>query len=139
VSVAITESGHAISTTEIEEFERVVNWKLPVSYREFLVLYNGGRPDPDVVDIENFDASPTDLQLFLGIQQLHNSCELKWNYDLLADRRGERLLPFACDSGGNLFALTEQGGVGYVEVSWAGGRYFSVAPSFDEFLKMISK
>lgn len=35
-----------LSETEISKFEKSVGFNLPESYREFLLMYNGGKPTP---------------------------------------------------------------------------------------------
>jgi hypothetical protein len=110
-----------------------------VSYREFLLTYNGGRPWPDVVNVDGAPGTPTDLQLFFGIDAAIGSSDLVWNRDTFAERLSGRMLPIACDSGGNLFCLSlsgdDAGAVFYVDLEHAASAYYLVAKDFPSLLE----
>ena len=59
-----------------------------------------------MVDVKSLDSSPTDLQVFFGIDRSVESSTLAWNRRMFAGRIPAALLPIACDSGGNLFAVS---------------------------------
>src|SRR5882762_5438868 len=102
----IEDVGPKIETRDITALEAELGAVLPDSYREFLLLYNGGVPTPGTVDVSGLRGTPTDVQEFFGIATSLESSDLSWNLSLLSERCvGFRALPIACDSGGNLFCL----------------------------------
>jgi hypothetical protein len=141
--VEISEQGsQSISAAEIAALEGKLGAKLSDSYRRFLMLNNGGRPSPDIIDIEGVPGSPTDVQIFFGIGRNIESSDLSWNLDLIAERYpGHHLLPIACDSGGNLFCLEVSQGIAsevmYCDLNDSCGAFYKVALHFDEFLNKI--
>lgn len=140
--ISITENGNPIVGHQIDELESELNCKLPDSYRKFLLAHNGGRPYPDVVDIDTLPGSPTDVQVFFGITRKIKSSNISWNNTLLAERcPGVHVLPIACDSGGNLFCLQITNGVGaevlYCDMNTSSYIFYTVAPNFDAFIEKL--
>jgi cell wall assembly regulator SMI1 len=137
-----TEPGPPVGEHEVAAFERELGARLPADYRQFLLTHNGGRPELDVVDIEGLPGSPTDVQVFFGIRRKFESSQLPWNLQLIAKRcPGQRVLPIACDSGGNLFCLQESDGgassVVYLDMTNAACTSYAVASTFGEFLQKL--
>ena len=139
--IEIYEQGPSISGEQVDRLEEELDARLSDSYRRFLILHNGGRPDPDVIDIIGADDSPTDVQVFFGIGRAIESSDISWNLALVADRLpGLRLLPIACDSGGNLFCLKVVKGIASVVFYFDlndRSRLYEVAPDFDSFWEKI--
>jgi hypothetical protein len=140
--IKIDEQGRQISETDVASLEAEFGEKLPNSYRQFLLANNGGVPSPDVVDVTGAPGSPTDVQVFFGIGRDIESSDLFWNLRVIEERfPGRRILPIACDSGGNLFCLQapEGGGfeVTYMDLDDPGGTLYEGAPNFDAFLQKI--
>jgi len=137
--VRIDEPGPKIDEIDIATFETRRGIQLPDAYRQFLIRHNGGIPSPDIVDIPNDPKGPTDVQVFFGISTDIESSDLSWNFELVKSRYlGVRLLPIACDSGGNLFCLhlseAQEFIVVYLDINAPPGSIYKVASGFDEFL-----
>jgi hypothetical protein len=130
-----------VTQAELADFEKELNASLPKAYREFLLRSNGGLPTPDVVEIEGAPGSPTDVQVLFGIDRSVESSDLRWNKATFSDRIPARMLPVACDSGGNLFCLSlseeDSGSVFYINLESQEPRLFVVAKDFDGFLDKI--
>jgi hypothetical protein len=130
------------STATIAELEAAIGGALPASYKNFLLRNNGGSPTPNTMDIGRLPGSPTDIQVFFGVGRALESSNLSWNLKFMRERVGDhRLLPIACDSGGNIFCLNVlgeySGGVVYYDLAGADVTSYKVAPTFETFLKKI--
>jgi hypothetical protein len=113
---------------------------LPDDYRAFLLRTNGGRPTPDVIDIEGLAGSPTDIQVFLTLGGAIESATLDWAADHLWEHLPEAHLPIAYDSLGGLFTLdtaTVTGTVRFVPPFSYGEGHLWVARSFSELLQLL--
>ena len=138
----IENPGPKIQARDIAALEAELGAGLPDSYREFLLLYNGGVPVPDTVDVPGAPGTPTDVQVFFGIGRPVESSDLLWNLSLVRERCvGFHVLPIACDSGGGLFCLNIEQGVGtdiiYCDLDSPDCVSYAVASSFDEFKKKL--
>jgi hypothetical protein len=139
VTVEIENPGPRLTPQHLTDVEAELGTKLPDDYRAFLLKYNGGRPVPDTVDVENAPGTPTDVQTLFGIGRQIESSGLVWNKQVLADRLPEDCLPIACDSGGNLFCLAEGGRVVYIDLDSPEPGKYLVADSFDAFLQKLTE
>lgn len=61
------EVGRPISEVVLKEYELQIGFKLPKSYRDFLLEYNGGHPSPDFIDLPPEDDWPAQFQHFYGL------------------------------------------------------------------------
>lgn len=112
----IRSPGRPATEAEIATLERREDLTLPAQFRAFLLKNDGGRPSPNIVDIDGFRA--TDVQVIFGIGRDVESSRLDWNLDTFRARLRVGLVPIGCDSGGNLFALSDQdaGAVVYLDL-----------------------
>jgi len=138
----INNRGPRISPADIAALEAKLNAKLPSTYREFLSLYNGGDPTPDIVDVPDAPGMPTDVQVFFGVGRSIESSDLSWNLAMISERcHTNRVLPIACDSGGNLFCLAVEHGLAtavvYCDLDGTDCAFYPVAPSFDAFVAKL--
>lgn len=46
MNIRMTESEEKLTPREIKEAEKIINIQLPDEYKSFLLLYNGGHPEP---------------------------------------------------------------------------------------------
>jgi len=139
----IENAGPSIGPEEIAELEKKVGVRLPPSYREFLLRFNGGVPRPDGIDVSGPPDMPTDVQVFFGIGRDVNSSDLYWNFSLVKNMRiGLQFFPLACDSGGNFFCFAVDEGsameVFYVDICSSPPVFYLVAPSFEGFIDKIT-
>jgi hypothetical protein len=129
--------------------EEAFGAKLPADYLAFLLQYNGGRPTPDTVDIDGLPGSPTDIQVFFGIDRPVETSNLEWNLQVIRHRLPNfGGLPIAFDSGGSWFCLAAPGG-GKAEVVFCDMpgasfykatqdvSFYKVAPDFSAFTDKI--
>lgn len=143
----IRNAGRPLLETDIANFELRIGHRLPESYRQFLLRYNGGRPplEIDIIDIKDLPGGEADVQVFFGIDGPISSCNLDWNWSILMGRISDWLLPIACDSFGNIFSISlhdhDYGSVVYCDFEpnahLGGAIYYRVAPNFDAFLERI--
>lgn len=142
---SIDNPGPRITEPELASLEASVGLRLPGSYRQFLLDKNGGTPGSVCVDVPGFQE--TDVQVLFGIRRdIESSC-IDWNIDTLKERLDPRLLPIACDSGGNVFCLSlrpaDEGSVIYCDLEAVYADYgkapplYLVAADFEQFLASL--
>ena len=145
ILATIDSPGPALSEADLESLEAKLGVVLPVAYRQFLMTHNGGRPEPDGVDVPGYDE--TDVQVLFGLGRTIESSCIEWNLDTLANRLPSGLVPVATDSGGNVFLLSlrgaDHGAVLYGDLDAVFGDLdaelpiFMVSPTFDDFLASL--
>jgi len=133
--MVIENAGPSIEGRCIDHIKVVLEAKVPSSYREFLLRYNGGAPIPDTIDLPDAPGTPMDVQVFFGIGRSVASTNLPWNLALISERcPGHKVLPIACDSGSNLFCLMVNDGhveqVVYCDLHLPQVEFYSVAGTF---------
>lgn len=130
-----------LSNNELIRIEEAIGAPLPNQYRSFLLAHNGGRPSPDTIDIEDAPFQSTDIQVFHGIDTEIESSDLLWNLEVLEGCKDNKLLPIACDSGGNIFMLDlskeHHGEVLYFDSAEVPPRPYFLAKDFNGFLAQI--
>lgn len=108
-----------LNLQDIEQVEKKLNVALPLSYKNFLLKYNGGRPAPDGFDIswpENRINSETRRECsedwrtsmvdwFLAIHEGESSNFIKYNEITFKGRIPKETIAIAYDPGGNLILL----------------------------------
>ena len=134
----IIEPGPNVDDAQIDAIENEWGARLPSDYREFLARYNGGIPKPDTVDVPGAPGTPTDVQVFFGLGRAEETSNLHWNLSLVRKRfPGRRILPIACDSGGNLFCIEAVASVAadviYCDLESREPKMYDVASGFTEF------
>jgi hypothetical protein len=142
--VNIKDHGPELSESDISDLEKRLSAMLPKDYRRFLLEFNGGRPVPDIVDIDGLPGSEADVQAFFGIDDPVESYNIDWNLKTLAGRLEAGLLPIGCDSGGNVFCISlrkrDRGAVLYCDLQSvfadleAKPDVYPVASDFETFL-----
>jgi hypothetical protein len=141
--ITIDGPGRSLTEEDLTALETTLRAKLPDAYRAFLLSNNGGVPSPDIVHVEGAPGSPTDVQVFFGIDRSIQSSDLYWNMRTFSDRLPETMLPFACDSGGNLFCIylttEDAGSVIYVDLDQPEPCFYYVADGFDAFLDKLTE
>jgi cell wall assembly regulator SMI1 len=138
----IIEQGPPLNESEIIVFEREIGVSLPSDYREFLLQHNGGRPEPDTIDIDLLPGSPTGVHQFFGFDRKFESGNVPWNRENLGDDLGDPgLLAIASDAFGCMFCIViygpNRGEIFFIDfVESVPYKYF-VAPSFRDFLSKL--
>ncbi len=99
--------GPPLTEARISALERKLRIVLPAAYKSFLLLYNGGKPDPDCFPIRGWDRNPSgSIHYFDGIDKPINSSNIEWNYRILRGRMPRELFPIAGDGSGNLICIS---------------------------------
>lgn len=138
--------GDELTDEEWEEFERGLPGRLPAAYRDFLIEFNGGHPEPNVVKVPVHEE--TDVQVFLGVQREFASSCIDLTRETLEVRLDPSHLPVARDSGGNVFCLSlseeDCGAVYYYDLEAVFCDFererapsYRIANDFLSFLKML--
>jgi hypothetical protein len=88
---------------EIEELERRVRSRLPADYRQFMIEFNGGEPQPRA--FEGPDGEGSAVRFFFTLDPRSSHYWIHQKLDVYQDRIPPGLLPIASDSFGNLVLL----------------------------------
>jgi hypothetical protein len=104
-------AGPKLTSRELDSYCQEHGLVLPVSLTQQLLDQNGGAPTADVL-ARLPDGDETDMFTLFGVKMRHESSELAWNVEVFAGRIPEGLVPFASDSGDNLFL------VGHDDFDW---------------------
>ena len=138
---AVKDAGPRINESEIVALEREIGDVLPPDYRAFLLRFNGGLPEPDIIDVAGLADSPTDVQVFFGVRRNIGSSNILWNWNVYRDRVPANALPIASDSGGNVYCITltapGKGEISYTDLSRGLPRTYRVAATFTEFIDSL--
>lgn len=140
--VKIDSLGPALTEDSLRHFEDASRVRLPKDYRAFLLSTNGGVPTPDTIDVADAPGSPTDIQAFFGIGRIETTSNLDWNAGVIEERGiGPDFLPFACDSGGNLFCFRVENGMAgriwYLVLDQGPPSSHLVCADFEDFVSRI--
>jgi hypothetical protein len=135
-SLKILKAGPSVGVVGIEKFESFLRTPLPNEYREFLLKYDGGEPEPDGIEL---GGDWTDLRSFFHLRE---SDSPKWIYWILEEFNElfnvKRLLPIARDSGSGLFCLNvDTGMVVFVDYTEPEYTEYLIASSFNGLLQRL--
>ena len=102
----MTEVAHELAAEDIKILEANLKITLPSNYKNFLLKYNGGKPNPDCFPIEGLKNNPYGgVRLFFGIDRDIQSNNIDWNYDVMRGRLPTGLLPIASNGSGDILCL----------------------------------
>lgn len=93
-----------VNEEQVVAFERELGRPLPPQYRQFLLLYNGGRPQKDTFVVSGADDEDI-VDFFYGIG-INNIYDLLENREIYESRIPEELLPIAGDPGDNQICIS---------------------------------
>jgi SMI1-KNR4 cell-wall len=156
MNIKILDCANNMSQNEILELETKIRVPLPGTYKDFLMQYNGGKPEPnEFIYVENSHEKYAILQRFLGISErsysnLYGYIETFKEHE---ERIPSNLIPIAHDPGGNLICISVMGeDIGKVyfwerdgEADIDGGEVadysnvYWIADSFTDFIAGITK
>jgi hypothetical protein len=100
-----TNPGPALTPSELDAYCDGHGLGLPASLRTQLLDQNGGVPTAEV-SVRLPDGDETDILSVFGLKMHAPASELVWVIETYAGRVPTGLVPFADDSGGNLFLLS---------------------------------
>ncbi|MDI1449639.1 SMI1/KNR4 family protein [Polyangium sp. 6x1] len=136
----IHDRGEPLSEQSLQELEEKLGVRLPEPYRRFLQEYNGGRPEPDILDIAGAPFVGADVHELFSVGSECKSGDLLWNKEIFSDRIADHLLPIGDDSGGSLYGIVTKGeerGYVYYFDYYASWEPYFVASDFDSFLQQL--
>ncbi len=113
----------SLNEDDISKFERKYNLNLPIEYRKHLLSFNGGYCEPSCFYFKDRNIAYRLLSAFQPLtstSHIHYFFAIKANcvYDLEEEiqtfkinnkRMPNRMLPIACDDGGNLICISCNG------------------------------
>lgn len=101
----ILNSAGKLDKNVVDALEQLWNFGLPRDYKEFLINYNGGNPDPCCFSFKNTPEKGSFIDNLFGvIKDLNNNLLL--NIDLYKNRIPTNFIPIGDDPGGNLILLS---------------------------------
>lgn len=93
-----------VQEKQIVVFEKEIGYKLPKAYREFLLVHNGGVPNPDIFKTKN-NKYESDVRAFFSLSINEDSFNLRHHYILLQDRLHKSSLAIGYTSAGDFIIL----------------------------------
>jgi hypothetical protein len=100
--VKILHSHKNLSESDLSTFEEEHNLHLTKQYKNFLLKWNGGFPEPNLFHISKEQGASV-LNVFSGIGEMYDS--LNDYIEILDDRLPEGFLPIGDDPAGNIICL----------------------------------
>ncbi len=106
----MSNTGPALSTETIAALEARLGAALPTPYRDFLLRYNGGRPQPYYYDVPGWSGGVGIVNDFNGVLPGQYN-DIEGHTENLRGRLPSGFIPIGDDPGGNalLIALREEG------------------------------
>lgn len=108
--ITFSESGKSVTEKDIAALEQRLGISLPDEYRQFILTWNGGQPEPNAFPIQD---NPRDthglLDRFFSIDVEDTDYDIVDNAEVFRDRVPADLLPIAFDPGGNLICVAVSG------------------------------
>jgi cell wall assembly regulator SMI1 len=139
--IQIKGQNRQLEASDLKRIEDKMGRPLPEPYRAFLLAHNGGRPEPDTIDVPARHFNRTNVEVFHGLDDNVESNDLLWNLDALEGCLENNLLPIAADCGGSIFVLVmdndDYGHVIYFESGVVPPRPHLLAKDFNEFLSLL--
>lgn len=109
MAITMTHIRNPLSPEDLDKLEQKIGLKLAEPYREFLLLYNGGRPKPNLFPLANNASDSHGMLLsFLCVQE-GDVYHLPTWIRRLSDRVPSGFIPIAVDPGGNVICLALSG------------------------------
>ena len=136
----IHDRGEPLSEQSLQELEEKLGVRLPEPYRRFLQEYNGGRPEPDILDIAGASFGGASVREIFGVGTERKCGDLLWNKETLDGAVAEDWLPIADDSSGDIYCIVTKGedrGHVYFLDYYASWEAYFVASDFDAFLQKL--
>ena len=110
MKIEMTDVGPKLSEEELAKFEEQIGFTLPISYRKFLLAYNGGNPSPYFYVVPKWHYQQSLVNEFNGIDpDGEHIIDLRETIELLASRLPKGFIPIAGDPGGNCVLISLDG------------------------------
>lgn len=133
MSVQISPRSRQLTEADIDSLQSQLAVNLPPEYRDFLLQYNAGVPEPNRYVTATITTS---VQQFFGISDA-NFQDLAWAVNTYEGRLPPAILPIAHAGGGDLICLSLEDGTVYF---WAHEREAPPdrAPSFENMSRLAN-
>ncbi len=133
-TMILEQSEHPLTPADLDELEKLYNWKFPESFRQLYLQYNGGYLPDEWMERNEIIFGGFDSIRYgeLTAEQIYKN--LIESFPQLID-----LFPFAYDQGGHSFLLSLRAkdyGMIYVFLM-DGEELVDVSDTFDEFLELL--
>lgn len=92
----------SLSVRDLERFENNHNLTLPIDYRDFLLEYNGGYPEPGIYKISE-DLGESIINVFFGIGSMYDNLDKK--LDIFDEILEKGFIPIADDPSGDQICI----------------------------------
>ena len=143
----------SITIDQIQKIERLIGLKFPRQYMDHLLMYNGGRCEPNIFSfIEDEESTTSCVDWFLAVYDGEYDNLVKYLHILKIDQKRlpDRIIPIAHDPVGNFICIscaTEDEGYIYFWDHEKEGEYgemsysnlILVNRSLNEFLSSLSE
>ena len=93
-----------VQEKQIVAFEKEIGYKLPKFYRAFLLMHNGGVPNPNIFKTKD-DKYESDVRALFSLNINQDAFNLKHHYNLLQDRLHKSSLAIGYTSTGDFIIL----------------------------------
>ncbi len=130
----LEQSEHPLTPADLDELEKLYNWKFPESFRQLYLQYNGGYLPDEWMEHEDIVFGGFD-----SIRYGKSPAEEVYLNLIEAYPQFVNLFPFAYDRFGHDFLLSlreEDHGTIYMFIM-DGEDFFEVCDTFDEFLDLL--
>ena len=143
-----TEGNNATSEVSIEGFEAKLGYSLPMTYRNFLLNCNGGRPDRGIFPILGMDKNPYGrVHFFYGVDASSLNYDIEEIYKWFKGGLPEGVIAIGCTEGSDYICLDQRNGsdrVAYWDNRpfwgtgiWREADLYQIADTFSEFLATL--
>lgn len=102
--VKMLDTYNNLSPKDIKGFEIINNVKLTNNYKEFLLKWNGGTPEPTIFVISE-EVGPSAMNYFYSIGDIENDNDLEECLDIYEFRLPTGFISIGDDAGGNAILL----------------------------------
>lgn len=109
MEIQMSKTRDAVSEQQLTDIESKLDLQLPAEYKEFLLMYNGGRPKPGGFLIQVGEAKNRSLVDFFFCIKEGDIYDLVKYHKRLKNRVPDCLLPIATDPFGNIICLSVSG------------------------------
>ena len=138
-----------LTEQEIDSFEESMNIKLPIEYRSFLLKYNGGKPEPNLIPIKDNPSDSHAMLIRLYCLAKGDNLDIIQKNKWLKGRLPNGFLAIGEDPGGNFICIDVLSNTGkiyfwaYEEEAPEGEpadfrNVYYIANSFQEMLDTLS-
>lgn len=136
--ITVNNSKDILIELDILNFENKNNYKLPLSYKDFLLKNNGGVPNENIFWNGVIEA---DVAYFYSLKYGNNNIESVMSNIHRDDALPKTFLPFASSGGGSMYAFSmEKTGYGEIYLfHFDGSDPFKLCESFEDFINNLEE